>query len=106
MRPRTGSLIELNGEWHRIELPEGRFSTRVFRTNVFQQFSPWVSVSSNIQYDTASRIIGWQGRFRWILKPGNDVYLVYTHNWNNDPVAGLRTIDRKGSTKLVYTHRF
>ena len=105
-RPRNGSLIELNGEWHRIELPEGKFTTRLFRTNIFQQFSPWVSVSSNIQYDTASRIVGWQGRFRWIIKPGNDVYLVYTHNWNNDPVAGMETIDRKASTKFVYTHRF
>ena len=106
VRPRTGTLIELNGEWHRISLPEGAFTTRLFRTNIFQQFSPWVSVSSNIQYDTASRIIGWQGRFRWIIKPGNDLHLVYTHNWNNDPVAGRQTIDRKASTKFVYTHRF
>jgi hypothetical protein len=106
LRPRIGLLIELNGEWHRIELPEGRFSSRVLRSNVFQQFNPWLSVSSNLQYDTTTRVIGWQGRFRWIVKPGNDFYLVYTHNWRDDPFAGVQTVDRKASTKLVYTHRF
>ena len=32
--------------------------------------------------------MGWQSRFRWIMRPGNDLYVVYTHNWLDDPVAG------------------
>jgi hypothetical protein len=48
---------------------------------------------------------------RWIVRPGNDVYLVYTHNWVNygDGLLGdpwLRTLSRGASLKLNYTHRF
>ena len=105
LRPRIGLLIDLNGQWSRIELPEGSFSTSVLRGRVDSQLSPWISLSNTAQCDTVSRVIGWQGRLRWILKPGNDLYFVYTHNWQEDP-AGIRTIDRKAASKIVYTHRF
>jgi hypothetical protein len=106
LRPRNGLIIDLSGQWNRIELPQGSFSTSLLRSVVNSQFSPWISVSSNLQYDSVSRVLGWQGRFRWILKPGNDLYFVYTRNWNNDAAAGMTTIDHKAASKLVYTHRF
>ena len=58
-----------------------------------------------VQYDSISRIVGWQSRFRWILRPGNDIYAVYTHNWQDDE-GGVLTLDRRLATKLVYTYRF
>jgi hypothetical protein len=45
-------------------------------------------------------------RYRWILRPGNDIFVVYTHNWLDDLDAGYRTIDRRAVTKAVYTWRF
>jgi len=54
-----------------------------------------------------SGVAGWQSRFRWIVRPGNDIYIVYTHNWLDDPLlAQLATQDRRLSTKAVYTYRF
>jgi hypothetical protein len=53
--------------------------------------------------------VGWQSRFRWILTPGNDLYLVYQHNWQEDPLDpsnGFQTLDRSAATKFIYTHRF
>ena len=53
--------------------------------------------------------MGWQSRFRWILRPGNDLFLVYAHNWIDDPLDpldGFQTLDRNAAAKLVYTHRF
>ena len=46
--------------------------------------------------------------FRWILTPGNDIFIVYTQNWTDpsDPAFGFRTLDRRGATKAVYTKRF
>ena len=71
------------------------------------QFSPFMAVVNNIQYDTVSRVMGWQSRYRWIVRPGNDLYLVYTHNWLDDPVARrFASIDRKFASKVLYTHRF
>ncbi len=106
IRPRNGLSIGLENEWTRIELPEGSFSVSLFEGDVNVQFSPWISLASIIQYDNESRNLGWQARFRWILNPGNDLYLVYNHNWLSDPVDGLQTFDRQLASKLVYTRRF
>ena len=108
IRPQTGMVINLTGQFNRIELAEGSFSTSLIQGNVNKQFNPWVSVASNLQYDTLSRILGWQGRFRWIVSPGNDIFFVYTQNWRDNPgdIEGIETIDRKAASKIVYTHRF
>lgn len=105
-RPRVGLSIGMNNEWNRIELPEGKFSTRLFRLNGNTQFNPWVSVANSLQYDSVSRILGWQFRFRWIPRPGNDIYFVYNHNWLSDLAGHRSTLDRNAATKVVYTHRF
>ena len=107
IRPRNGLSIRLENEWTRIELPEGSFSVSIFAADVSVQLSPWISLASNVQYDNDSRNLGWQARFRWILNPGNDLFLVYNHNWLSDPAGGgFSTVDRQLASKLVYTHRF
>jgi len=107
LRPRTGVVLYLYGEWNRIGLPEGRFATRLYRTILDTQFNPWVQLSNNIQYDSVSAGMGWQSRFRWILTPGTDFYVVYSHNWIDDPaLSRFTTLDRRASSKLLYTYRF
>jgi len=106
IRPMAGVLVNINNEWNRIELPEGSFSTSILRFNANTQFSPWISLVNNLQYDTVSRVLGLQSRFRWILRPGNDIHLVYAQNWLEDIFTGRRTLDRTAATKVVYTHHF
>jgi Domain of unknown function (DUF5916) len=106
-RLRPGVIVYLSGEWNSVDLPEGSFQTRLYRLVPEFQFSPWMSVVNNIQYDTQSAVLGWQSRFRWILKPGSDRYVVYMHNWLDDPLLGrLTTLDRRAASKVLYTHRF
>ena len=111
----AGRIIELHGE-------PGKTVTKVVakarisdyeavlpRVDASTQFSPWISLANNLQYDTVSRLLGWQLRFRWIQRPGNDLYVVYTHNWHEVlDVARRRlaTLDNRLATKLVYTLRF
>jgi hypothetical protein len=107
IRARPGYIVSLNGEWNQIDLAEGSFASNVLRGIVDTQFTPFMALVNNIQFDTVSRVIGWQSRYRWILKPGNDLYLVYTHNWLEDPAADrFATLDRRAASKLLYTHRF
>ena len=107
VRVRPGVIIYTSAEWNRVELDQGRFETRLFRVVPELQFSPWVSWVNNIQYDTQSAVLGWQSRFRWILKPGSDLYFVYTHNWLDDPLENrISTLDRRAASKVLYTHRF
>jgi hypothetical protein len=104
VRPRRGILLQVTSQFSRVELVEGRFSTRLLRTTINTQFSPFVSVSNNIQYDSVSRVLGWQSRFRWITKPGNDIYFVWMTNWI-DTEDRLATLDRNGAVKFLYTYR-
>jgi hypothetical protein len=106
LRARTGVIVYLEAEWNRVDLPEGKFQTRLYRLSPELQFSPWIALVNSIQYDNVSRVLGWQARFRWILQPGNDFYFVYTHNWLDDPALGMLTQERRAATKVIYTHRF
>jgi hypothetical protein len=63
------------------------------------QFSPFMGLVNNFQFDTVSRVLGWQSRYRWIVKPGNDLYVVYTHNWLEDPIGErFGTLDQRFAT--------
>jgi hypothetical protein len=54
-----------------------------------------------------SSVLGWQSRFRWILKPGNDLYIVYTQNWLDDTILNrFSTLNRRAASKVLYTRRF
>lgn len=107
IRPRPGVTVALSTEWNKVALQEGSFETRLHRLVVDTQFSPFMYLVNNIQYDSVSRVLGWQSRFRWILKPGNDVFIVYTHNWVDAQELGRwRTLNRRAAAKVSYTKRF
>jgi hypothetical protein len=109
VRPRSGVALTVEAERNVLDLAEGRFSTTLYRLGANTQFSPWLSLSNNLQYDDVSQLLGWQMRVRWIQRPGNDLFFVYTHNWQEVPEpAGRRlgTLDNRAATKLVYTLRF
>ena len=93
-----------------ISLSGGDFTTNLGRLSGGWQFSPWAALTGNIQYDDGSELIGLFARFRWIIRPGNDFFLVYTHNWDNlgDRLQDLHfsTRSRGATTKINYTHRF
>jgi hypothetical protein len=107
-RPRRGVSMALEVEQNTLRLAEGSFSAAVYRAQINTQASPWVSIANTLQYDTVSRQMGWQLRFRWIERPGTDLFVVYTHNWQETgpPLPRrLSTLDQRLATKLVYTIR-
>jgi len=106
LRPRPGIYVQLANEYNDVVLPEGAFITRLYRLDARTQFSPWMSLSNNIQYDSQSGNLGWQLRFRWIQKPGNDIFFVWTQNWIDDTTRGFKPLDRRGAAKVVRTFRF
>lgn len=108
VRPRSGVTLNLSYEWNAVDLAEGSFKTRLYRFVGDTQFSPFMYLVNNVQFDSVSRVLGWQSRFRWIVTPGNDIFVVYTHNWldSTDPSSRFMTLDRRGAAKAVYTKRF
>jgi hypothetical protein len=104
IRPHRGWLIDAGADYNQVALKEGRFTTRVWQGDINKQFNPFISLVNSLQFDTVTRQLGWQSRFRWIMKPGNDVFLVYNRNWSD--LNTFHTLDRKGSIKIVKTIRF
>ena len=107
VRLRPGLIVYMTGEWNSINLPEGDFTTRLYRLVGETQFNQYIAIVNNIQYDSQSDVLGWQSRFRWIMTPGNDLYVVYTHNWLDDPLLSrFETLDKRFASKILYTYRF
>ena len=108
VRPRPGLSLAFEGQRNVLRLAEGDFATTVVRATANTQFSPWLSLQNNLQYDDVSRSLGWQMRFRWIQRPGNDVFFVYTQNWQEferPEGRSFQTLDGRAAAKVVYTLR-
>jgi hypothetical protein len=112
VRPTPGIRIQGNIERNEVDLPRGSFKTDLVRLGGGWDASPWVSMIGSVQYDNVSQIVGLFARLRWIVRPGNDIYFVYTHNWQNlgtgllDRDRELVTLSRGGSMKVNYSYRF
>ena len=62
--PSNGITVNVNYEFNDVELPEGSFETKLYRVVADTQFSPFMYLVNNIQFDTVSGLLGWQSRFR------------------------------------------
>jgi hypothetical protein len=83
--------IEISTENDYVYLPEGNFIERLHQLRWNYSPTPDVALSLFSQYESESQILGWNARFRWTLKPGNDFFVVWTRNWlRTDPDAQLR----------------
>jgi hypothetical protein len=63
-------VVNFSTEQTFAELPQGDFVARVNTVRVDYALSPFLTFFNLIQYDNASRNLGWQSRIRWTLDPG------------------------------------
>ena len=88
-----------------VYLPEGDFTTQIYRVNGNIFIGPDVSLTNFVQYDNVTEKIGWQSRFRWIFKPGNEILFV----WNSNIYKGLdesRFAVQESFTRLKLNYNF
>lgn len=89
-------------------LPQGDFTTRLFTLRADYSFTPYLTLSNLAQFDNDSRDLGWQSRLRWIIQPGNELFVVFNQDFQQDPQGGFRfsPASTKLATKFQYTFRF
>ena len=104
-RPFPGINLNIGYIHSNVSLKEGNFKTNLIRFLGDFDFTPFISFSSNIQYDDISENIGMNNRFKYTITPGSDIYFVYNHNWFNES-GKFKTSSVMGATKITYTHRF
>ncbi|MBN1569675.1 MAG: carbohydrate binding family 9 domain-containing protein [Acidobacteria bacterium] len=106
LKPSHHLLFGLGAERADVDLVQGKFFKQLFSVQANYNFSPNVSWSNLVQYDNESRILGFQTRFRWILQPGNDLFLVLNRGWYKTYERDYVSSFDRGTVKLQYTFRF
>lgn len=110
-RPNPGISVSTSFEHNDVSLPRGDFSADVYEVEGQWNANQWIGATTQLQYDNDSGVVGLFARLRWIVQPGNDVFLVYTHNWRNLGMGildnrDLITLSKGASVKVNYTYRF
>ena len=100
--------LNLNAQQTFARLPQGNFVARVITARADYAFTPLLTLSNFVQFDNESRNLGLQTRLRWILKPGNDIFLVFNQGWLQDQRGGFsyRATNTRFTGKVQYTLRF
>jgi hypothetical protein len=106
IKPSQHLLLGLRAERADVELKQGKFFKQLFSLQTDYNFSPNVSWANLVQYDNESRILGFQTRFRWILTPGSDLFLVLNRGWFKTYESDYVSQFDRGTAKLQCTFRF
>ena len=101
--------VEASAENDFGHLPEGDFVQRLLALKTVYAFTPDLILSAFTQYDSGSRDLGINLRIRWTVRPGDDLYVVWNHNWRRlDPPGEsptLSPLDDQLAVKMRWTFR-
>ncbi len=86
-QPEASFLLSGGLAWNGVELDTGSLETVLASGRVNFYFSPLVSWENLVQYDTQSGTIGVNSRFRWALRDGQEIFIVYNQNVEADDLA-------------------
>jgi len=106
LKPNAHLALALRLDRNDIDLREGRFYTQVLTVRGDYNFTPNVSWQNLEQFDNESKVLSFQSRFRWILKPGNDLFFVVNRGWVENFDGRFDALFDRTSSKLQYTFRF
>jgi hypothetical protein len=98
------AALELERNW--LSLKEGDFNTSLVMFRLDSAFTPFISLSNFVQYDSESRNIGLQSRFRWIVAPGNELFVVVNHGWEENLLNRFESTQTRVRVKVNYILRF
>lgn len=90
---------------NKVNLQEGNFTTDIFQFNANFLFSPNITLYNYLQFDSQSDTAGMQTRFRWILKPGDEVILVWNSGYSRSDERFIMS-ENAVRLKLKYNIRF
>ncbi|MFN7974102.1 MAG: DUF5916 domain-containing protein [Acidobacteriota bacterium] len=106
-----GGRVELaiSNETDDARLSEGDFVVRLWQGTTVVAFSPDLTVTADVQYDSESRNLGLNTRLRWQPRSGMDVFLVYNRGWERRLGErgwhGFDTTEDEVALKVRYTWR-
>ena len=104
-RPSRSLFVAIENEQNDIRHDEGNFTTRLAILRVDAAFTPDLSWTTSAQYDNVSDTLGIQSRIRWIVEPGDEIWLVFNQGYEASH-SHVRSIFSDVTFKIGYTFRF
>jgi hypothetical protein len=80
--PQVSLEPSLSINW--IDLVQRSFTLKVARTRATYTITPRMFVSGIVQYNSAGNSFGSNIRFRWEYRPGSELFVVYTDDFDTD----------------------
>ncbi|MCA9310577.1 MAG: carbohydrate binding family 9 domain-containing protein, partial [Phycisphaerales bacterium] len=90
-RPSASVLLGTSFEHNDVDLDEGEFETEVGSVRLNISFTPRLTWNNLIQYDNVSDSVGLNSRLHWIVRPGQDVFVVLNHGFDTSEGLGRWT---------------
>ena len=85
--PQVSLEPSMQVDW--VDLVEGSFTAKVVRTRATYTLTPRIYVSGIVQYNSTNASIGSNLRFRWEYRPGSEVFVVYTDDYDTVDHPGV-----------------
>lgn len=98
-------FLGLDYEQSAIRLPDGTAHTRLARLDLALMATPNLSWTTAVQYDNVSDALGLNSRIRWIVQPGNEIFLVFNQAYEASADT-IHPILSRATLKARYTFRF
>ena len=106
-RPSIHFKFQAGLDVYDVELPEGRFITRLASVRADLIFSRSWSWENYIQYDNDSNSIGLNSILRWVPRAGQQALLVLNRDFEERiPGSRFRSVGQELVAKISYTFRF
>ena len=88
-----------------IDTPLGAFRTDLVVARVNYTFTPRMFISGLVQYNSASHTVSNNLRLRWEYSPGSELFVVYTEDWETDPLMPDRYTELRNRGFVVKVNR-
>jgi hypothetical protein len=89
-----------------IDLPDGRFTTRLVGSRATFSFSARTAVSALVQYNSTKSTMSSNVRLRWEYQPGSDLFVVYSDGRETIDPGFPKLQDRSFVAKMTRLFRF
>jgi hypothetical protein len=104
-RPNRYVFLALQYEQNDGRLRQGNFTQRLARIRFNLAFSPQISWTNVLQYDNVAHSMGLNSIFRWEIEPGQELFLVLNHGWDQEN-SRFHSRHKDVGAKVRWTFRF
>jgi hypothetical protein len=105
VKPIKYLLLRFGYSLNRIQLPAGDFDTRLGSVRAQINFTPDLTWSNLVQYDSVSDSVGYNSRVRWEFRPGANLFVVLSQNFDRNG-GRLVALQSEFTLKVNITFRF